>query len=316
MNIPYGIIDLHCDTLTVSMSRDTGCPDTLDDPGRKLSLSNVPADVNWAQFCAIWLPNEIKGAEAESYFNRYADSFHRQMEKFSDRVIPCLNAGDIENAWNSGRRAAFLTVENGSAIAGKLENLEHVYSRGVRFMTLVWNGENEIASGSDTENGFSEFGRNAVAEMERLGIIADVSHLNDRGFLEFLDIAQKPFVATHSNARSVCRHLRNLTDDMIREMVRRECLVGLNYYIAFIDDAGDVKNTDMFYRHVCRFLELGAGDILALGSDFDGADLPDYLSSPQKVIEMYGYLLSRGVDENTLDKIYWKNALSFMKSNL
>lgn len=313
---PYGIIDLHCDTLTDCMYTGTGNPDTLDDPKRVLSLSAVPADVHWMQFFAIWVQNEYTGEDAVSFFDRNADSFYRQMDKFSDRVMPCRSCSDIEEAWRLGKTAAVLTVENGSALGGRLENVRYLADRGVRAMTLVWNGENEIASGHDTDRGFTDFGRRVIPEMERCGILADVSHLNDRGFFELLDIAEKPFLATHSNLRSMCSHKRNLTEEMVLRMIERNCLIGLNYYIYFIDDSGDTSDPDRLYRHVSRLLELGAEKNLALGSDFDGADLPDYLNSPEKVAEYYGYLLARGLSEATVNGIFWRNATEFFRTNM
>lgn len=314
---PYAVFDLHCDTLTDCMYTSTGNTDTLDDPERVLRLSNMPADVNWAQLYAVWIQNEYTGSAAMEFFDACADSFDRQMKLFSDRVVHCCTAADIEAAWAAGKRAAVLTVENGSVLGGKLENLQHLADRGVRCMTIVWNGKNEIAAGQKEEGGLTEFGRELIPEMEKEGILVDVSHLNDRGFEDLIAVVRKPFTATHSNARSVCSHKRNLTDDMIREMVSRDCLIGLNYYVDFICDNGDdAKTPDSLYRHIEHFLELGAENCLALGSDFDGCDLPEFLDTPSKVAGLYEYVIGRGVSTETADAIFYKNALRFFKNNL
>jgi len=183
-------------------------------------------------------------------------------------------------------------------------------------MSNVWNGENELASGHMTEHGFSSFGREAVAEMEREGILADVSHLNDPGFEEFLTLARKPFVATHSNARAVCGHKRNLTDDMIREMVRRNCLIGLNYYVRFLADDGNVTGPEQLLLHVEHFFALGAEKNLALGSDYDGADLPECLDTPRKATSLYGFFLDHGLTEEQASGIMYRNAERFFRENL
>ena len=228
----YGLIDLHCDTLAEYWKyAHTGNPDTLDDPGRVLSLSNMPKDVHWAQFYAVFIPDEERGQAAIDYFEKNRANFYRQVEKFGDRVAPCRNADDMEKAWAAGKTAAFLTIENGSALAGDLSRVHTLAEQGVRAITLTWNGENELGSGHTTDHGMSEFGKAAVREMEKENILVDVSHLNDPGFADLLEVATKPFVATHSNARALCSHKRNLTDDMIREMVRRDCLIGLNYFV-------------------------------------------------------------------------------------
>ena len=120
----YGLIDLHCDTLAEYWKyAHTGNPDTLDDPGRVLSLSNMPKDVHWAQFYAVFIPDEERGQAAIDCFEKNRANFYRQMEKFGDRVAPCRNADDMEKAWAAGKTAAFLTIENGSVLAGDLSRV-------------------------------------------------------------------------------------------------------------------------------------------------------------------------------------------------
>ena len=313
---PYAIIDLHCDTLTDCMYAASEIPDTLDDPARSLSLSNIPEDVHWAQFFAVFLPDRLRGEEAVRFFDASHENFERQMQKFSSRVSPCRNVADMERVWAAGKTAAFLSVENGSAFAGDLSRIEKLKRQGVCAVTLTWNGENELGSGNVTDRGLTDFGRAAVREMERCGILVDVSHLNDAGLEDVFETAEKPFVATHSNARAICAHKRNLTDAQVKEMLRRGCLIGLNYYGVFLRDDGNVRSLDDLYRHIAHFFDLGAQKDLALGSDFDGADLPECLSSPEKIAEAYGYLLSRGLTQQEIDGIFYDNARAFLRANL
>lgn len=313
---PYAIIDLHCDTLTDCMYAASEIPDTLDDPARSLSLSNIPEDVHWAQFFAVFLPDRLRGEEAVRFFDASHENFERQMQKFSSRVSPCRNVADMERVWAAEKTAAFLSVENGSAFAGDLSRIEKLKRQGVCAVTLTWNGENELGSGNVTDRGLTDFGRAAVREMERCGILVDVSHLNDAGLEDVFETAEKPFVATHSNARAICAHKRNLTDAQVKEMVRRGCLIGLNYYGVFLRDDGNVRSFDDLYRHIAHFFDLGAQKDLALGSDFDGADLPECLSSPEKIAEAYGYLLSRGLTQQEIDGIFYDNARAFLRANL
>ena len=235
------------------------------------------------------------------------------MEALADKVRPCRTASDIETVWEQGRAAAILTVENGSALAGRLDRVEVLARDGVRMMTLTWNGENEIGSGNATDHGLSGFGREAVQELERQRIAADISHLNDRGFDDFLAVAQKPFAASHSNARAVCGHRRNLRDEQIREMAARKCLIGLNYSQDFLRTGDRPAVLDDLYRHVEHFLELGAEDCLALGSDADGTDVPPGLDCPEKFAGLYQYFLDRGLSQCQAEKILWQNALDFFK---
>lgn len=311
---PYAVIDLHCDTLT-DMER-SGAADTMDDAAKAFSLSALPSGVHWAQCFAVFLPDELRGRGAAAYYDRWHGEFLRQTAKFSRRVLPCRSVADIERAWAAGKTAALLTVENGSVLAGDLDRVALLASHGVCAVTLTWNGANELGSGHDTDGGLTAFGVRAVRELEWHGILVDVSHLNDRGFADLLDAAEKPFVATHSNARAVCPHARNLTDGMIREMVRRGCLIGLNYYTRFLRADDAPCTLDDLYRHIARFFELGAARCLALGSDFDGAATPDCLSAPSRVIDAYDYLLARGLTRAELDGVFFQNALDFLRANL
>lgn len=307
------VIDLHCDTLTGCMAPGR-CRDTLNDPASQINPKNLE-ELRWCQCCAIFIPDELTGPLAAFYYAHYKKRFDRQMRQFSHQYAPCRTADDVERAWAQGKTAAILTVENGSALNGCLERVNVLARDGVKMMTLTWNGQNQIASGWNTEEGLSSFGRAVIPDMEEQGILVDVSHLNDRSFFDVLDVVKKPFVASHSNARSVCGHRRNLTDDQIREMVRRRCLIGLNYADAFLREGGGAQPDD-FFRHVERFLELGAGDCLALGSDFDGAVIPSWLDAPQKAAGLETMLLERGLPPALCEKLMYGNALAFFRANL
>lgn len=308
-----GIFDLHCDTLTRNMyPPHEGTDNTLDNGAFHLSVSKVPAGTKWVQCFAIFIPDELRGQAAIEFFDRYAASFRRQAAEHAGRLAVCRSAGELEAAIDAGKFAGLLTVEGGAVLAGRLERVQAIYDAGVRMMTLTWNGPNELASGRDTPNGFTSFGREAVAEMERLGVVVDVSHLNDRGFEELLGFAKKPFVASHSNARAVCSHWRNLPDEFIEEMVRRGGLIGLNYANDFLSD--DCRgNMDDLYRHVCHFLELGAESCLALGSDYDGTDIHPDLDSVEKSLNIHGYLTSHGISEAVADGVCFDNAWQFFR---
>lgn len=310
------IFDLHCDTLTAFMdSAPQRSADTLNDPRHQFALCKIPHGVRWAQCCAIFVPDQLHGAEAADYYTLHRDSFHRQIAALEALTAPCRTVDGIEQAWTAGKTAALLTVENASALTGEISRIEQLRRDGVVMMTLTWNGANELGSGHSTDGGLTAFGKAAVREMERQGILVDVSHLNDRGFFDLLDTAQKPFVASHSNARAVCPHRRNLTDEQIREMVDRACLIGLNYYNAFLCSEEREATLEDLWRHVEHFLELGAQDCLALGSDFDGADLPPCLDSPEKIAGLESFFLQKGLSPALTENILGGNALRFLEKN-
>lgn len=310
-----GMIDLHCDTLTRDRYHSY-VKGTLDDPACHLALRKMPAGAPWVQCFAIFIPDQLRGQEAIAFFDRYTASFYRQMEQHKERILPCRSFSDLEATVSDRKFAAILTVEGGCVLAGDLNRVETIRDAGVRMLTLTWNGPNELASGHDTSGGLTAFGREAIAELERCGVLVDVSHLNDRGFEELLNVAKKPFVASHSNARSVCGHRRNLPDEFILEMVRRGGLIGLNYSRAFLSDGGKGGGLDDLYRHVCRFLELGAEDCLSLGSDYDGTDIHPDLDSVEKALRIPAYLTAHGISPETAEKIMFSNAWRFFARQL
>lgn len=311
---PSALIDLHCDTLTAFMAPHR-CPDTLDNPLAAFSLSNLPDGIHWCQCFAIFVPDGLSQPEALAYYRRHASSFQRQMGCFSSRVSPCRTAGDIQAAWSAKKTAAFLTVENGAALGGDLNQVEELARDGVRLLTLTWNARNEIASGVSAPGGLTPFGRSLLPLLEQANIIIDVSHLNDDSFWDVMEATHAPLVASHSNARAVCPHRRNLTDDQIRAIVERGGLIGINYYTHFLRQEGLPQPEDL-YRHVSHFLDLGAEHCLALGSDFDGADLPSWLQSPKQAAGLYDELIHHGFSASFCDQLMWGNALAFFQKNL
>lgn len=312
--MPRAVFDLHCDTLTAVLT-PLRAKDTLDDPCSVFALSKLPQDLHWCQCCAVYVPDGLTPQESLGYYRFHRRSFQRQCDTLSHQALPCTQAQDVTSAWDQDKTALVLTVENGSLLGAGLDIVEELSWDGVRMVTLTWNGENALGSGHQTDHGLSPLGRDAVRALEEAGIIVDVSHLNDAGFRDVLDTAQKPFAASHSNSRAVCPHRRNLEDWQIREMVARHCLIGLNYYNQFLRSDGNPAELSDFYRHICHFLELGAEDCLALGSDFDGAALPPCMDDCTKVPALGDYLLSQGLDAALVEKIFWKNALDFAQKN-
>lgn len=306
------VFDLHCDTLTAFMD-PIRCPDTLNDPASAFTLSRIPRGVHWCQCCAVFIPDGLTEEEAWGYYRFHRDRFFRQMDRFSACALPCRTAEDVERAWAEGKTALILTVENASFLGGDLNRAEELRRDGVRIASLTWNGPNALGSGHQTGEGLSSLGREAVGVLEDCGIFLDVSHLNDAGLRDVLDAARRPFLATHSNARAVCPHPRNLTDEQLRELITRGCLIGLNYYSPFLRSEGEASFDDLL-RHARHILGLGGEYSLGLGSDFDGADLPPCLNGCEKVPQL-GAVLADPLGPGAAERILWRNALDFFAKN-
>ena len=308
------IIDLHCDTLTAFMSRGR-CRDTLNDPASAFALCRLPPEVRWAQCCAVFVPDDMAEEDMMPFFRRHQESFRRQGERFADRAALCRTAGQVEEAWRQGRTALLLTVENGAVLGRDLGRVEELSQAGVVMLTLTWNGKNPLAAGEQGEGGLTALGREAVRELERWGIVVDVSHLKEQGFWELMGETDRPVVASHSNARALCPHPRNLTDEQARELAGRGGLVGLNYYSPFLRADGLQAGWEDVYRHAAHLLDLGLVDCLALGSDFDGADPTPGLDSCARIPGLGTYLAER-LGQQTAEKILYRNALEFFRRNL
>ncbi len=301
------IFDLHCDTLTECYKQNLGlCNTTLH-----FSLDKLPLGMRLCQAMAVFMPDTLRGQEAEQYFQSVLAVFQKELETHHQLVAQVQSPKDIAAILAEKPFAAMLTVEGGSVLAGKLDNVYMLRDAGVKMMTLTWNGENEICGGAATQKGFTPFGRQVVPLMEKLGIVVDASHLSDTGFYELCEITDAPFVASHSNARAVCHHRRNLTDDMFREICRRKGLVGLNYYSGFIRENGQTNSIQDLIRHLHHFLDLGGEEVLALGSDFDGAAIPEYIQGLEKLEYLVETLKRSGIPTRVLQNILFNNAAGF-----
>lgn len=298
--------DLHCDTVTEANDKGRG----LLNDGLQLSIDRLP-DNQWCECFAIFIHDDMRGPAAMAHFERNLNFYRAQLRLHVNRLQAVRTTNDIESALEAGRIACMLTVENGSVLCGDMKNIRKLAEAGVKILTLTWNAANELAGGQASDEGFSFFGRMAVAVLEQNGIILDVSHLNDRSFEDLCQFAKRPFIATHSNSRTVCDHKRNLTDKQFCHIVENGGLVGLNFYPAFVNGADDYYFEELA-DHISHFLSLGGENTLSLGSDFDGAAMPSWMAGVQDVPVLYRRMVGMFGQKQT-DKIFSENAMAFFR---
>ena len=238
------VIDTHADT-TQRLLDDNF--DMANPPGGdkgNLDFAKAKAGNLGAEFFSIWVePKEFKGQYAHRTLAQI-DSVYQQATKHPDKMIMAFSTADIERAHRQKKLAALMGIEGGHSIENDIHLLRDYYRLGVRYMTLTWSNTNEWADSSgdinDTNvqhhNGLTEFGKDVVYEMNRLGMIVDISHVSDKTFYDTLLASRAPVIASHSSARALTHHLRNMTDDMLREIGRRGGVVMVNYYSAFVDE--------------------------------------------------------------------------------
>lgn len=242
-------------------------------------------------------------------------AYHRMV---ADYGLVHLAPGMDATAIGEGQIGTLLTIEGADALGGHLEMVEVFHRLGVRLMTLTWNHRNELADGVGETHGFgglTAFGREAVKEMNRLKMMVDVSHLNEPGFWDAMQLSELPIMASHSNAKKVCGHRRNLNDEQILALRDAGGFIGINYLDAFLTD-GDHATIDDVVRHVDHFASLGALGILGLGSDFDGIDKgPDGVEGPQDVPKILEALLKAGYSEQQVKGIAFDNLAEYVKKH-
>lgn len=206
------------------------------------------------------------------------------------------------------KTAALLSVEGAEVIACDAGRLAALREQGFRMLTLTWNADNALAGCHLSDRGLSAQGRAFVKEAQALGILVDVSHLGARSFWNLMDITTKPILASHSNARALCDHSRNLTDDQLRAIAETGGTVGLNLYPPFL---GEYADFETLLRHLEHMLTLCGETHVALGGDLDGCDiLAAGFSTVADYADFYAFLSGRGYDNSLLDRLFFTNLLA------
>lgn len=312
MNIP--VFDLHCDTVLALLGRNAATVGSLKTNATHLDLDRAGEFAGFAQCFACFTTPEMEKWYHKSpveMFERELAAILSQIESNSDRITLAYSAKDVRANQDIGKMSAILTIEGTAGFGYDPELLPDLHSVGFRIASLGWNEKNPLTGSNKTGGGLTDQGREFVRIAQKLGMVIDVSHISDEGFWDIIKITEKPIVATHSNSRALCGHSRNLTDDMFKAICQTGGVAGFNQCADFIGDAPDL---DTACDHFLHFLELDPeGDHIALGGDLDGCDyLPAGFEGVQSYPKLADRLLTRGVDEKILRKIFWENALEVL----
>lgn len=313
--------DLHCDTLMkLSKSGD------LNRSKGSVTLNGLQqghvAIQCFADFVPTGMfPNFCRDALSRFMFNNLYQKYEAMMKHHADILHPVLSEADIDQAEKQGKIGVILTIEDGGVLGEQISNVEKYYNKGVRLITLTWNHPNPIGAPNSSDpnvmsQGLTPYGRDVVREMDRLGIVVDVSHVSDGVFWDVVKTTQNPFVASHSNARALCGHTRNLSDEMIRALTDKGGVMGLNLGPEFLSEQGQVSRIEDMVQQVLHIRNVGGSDVLALGSDFDGIHGEFEVAGPQDWPKLHDALHKAGLSEAELDKMWWKNAVRVFRTVL
>ncbi len=312
------IADAHCDTLTKMLEEDALLDAAKGDiyPWHisvdKLIRGNVKV-----QFFAAWVgspkhrPFALRGMKLiDTYHQLLEDPFSPFVHLTKENVNHVLHAPD--------KIGTILSLEGGEVLEGDISNLRNFYRLGVRLLTLTWNHRNEIGDGvSETHGngGLSQFGLKVIHEMNRLRMMVDVSHLNSRGFWDVVENSALPIIASHSNAKSIWNHPRNLDNDQINAIIQGKGFIGINFYPSFLE--GENSDVESIIKHIDHIVSLGGLEYIGFGSDFDGIDqTPKGIDGPQDYYKIIDGLKRIGYHDEDIKKICADNLIRYVKKFL
>ena len=316
-------LDTHCDT---PMFFPQGIRFDHRDSRILVDLHKMTDGHQDATIMVAYLPQPKPGEDFPSIVDfdvknptEYADLIFDKIETMVAHNKSYLSIArtpaDLYANKKKGLKSIMLGIENGLAINGDLRKLRHFAERGIVYMTLCHNGDNDIcdsARGCNTHGGVSDFGQQVIRKMNKLGIMVDMSHAGERSFYDALDISQQPIVCSHSSCRSLCDHPRNLTDDQMRQLAAKGGVMQVTLYNGFLCKDGEATVLDAL-AHLDHAINIMGIDHVGLGSDFDGDGGIRGLSCSSEMINFTRHLMAKRYSERDIQKIWGRNFLRIMK---
>jgi microsomal dipeptidase-like Zn-dependent dipeptidase/anthranilate/para-aminobenzoate synthase component II len=303
-------LDTHCDT---PMFFPQGIHFEQRDPRILVDLHKMTEGRQDATIMVAYLPQPTDNPTA------FADNIFDKIETIvRDNSRYLALARTPEDLWKNkhlGLKSIMLGIENGIALDGKLSNLRHFADRGIVYMTLCHNGDNDIcdsaSKSNQTHGGVSQFGAEVIAEMNRLGILVDMSHAGEKSFYDALDISKKPIVCSHSSARALCDHPRNLTDDQMRALAAKGGVAQTTIYNGFLRKDAQATILDVM-AHLEHAIDVMGIDHVGLGTDFDGDGGVPGLADSSELLNFTRQLLRKRYSDEDIQKIWGGNFLRVM----
>ena len=315
-------LDTHCDT---PMFFPQGIHFDQRDSKILVDLHKMTEGRQDATIMVAYLPQPKIGETFSSKVDfdvpgpvEYADLIFDKIEEIVDKnrkyISIARTPGDLYEDKRHGRKSIMLGIENGLALNGQLQNLQHFAQRGIVYMTLCHNGDNDLcdsARGCNTHGGLSRFGEQVVREMNRLGIMVDLSHAAEKSFYDALALSTTPIVCSHSSCRALCDHPRNLTDEQMRALAAKGGVMQITVYAGFLRKEGEATILDVM-AHLEHAIKVMGIDHVGLGTDFDGDGGVRGLADSSELINFTRQLLARNYSDRDIQKIWGGNFLRVM----
>ena len=304
-------LDTHCDT---PMFFPQGIHFERRDPRILVDLHKMTEGRLDANIMVAYLPQPTENPT--TFADRIFDQIEKIVSENSDYLRIARTPAELWVNKRAGRKSIMLGIENGIALDGRLENLQHFADRGIVYMTLCHNGDNDICDSAsksqNTHGGVSAFGEKVIKEMNRLGILVDMSHAGEKSFYDALDISTMPIVCSHSSARALCDHPRNLTDDQMRALAAKGGVAQTTIYHGFLRKDGEATILDVI-AHLEHAIQVMGIDHVGLGTDFDGDGGVRGLADASELINFTRQLLACRYSDEDIQKIWGGNFLRVMQ---
>ena len=308
------MIDLHCDTIMQLLDH----PDSGDLYRNtwKIDIEKLQKAHSKVQDFALF----INLGNTNDPYGRYEEMRNlctTQIHLYGEHIQHVLSYQDVESVYESGKIGALMSIEEGGVLGGDLDKLKQAYQDGVRLITLTWNYPNGLGEPhcGEQHKKLTPKGIEFVEAMQDLGIIVDCSHLNDAGTEQLGDILDVPFVASHSNAREVTAHTRNLPDNLIKLIADKGGVIGLNFAQSFLGTS-PISRIEDIVKHGLYLINKGGEDVVALGTDFDGIKPNTEIKDASEMYRLYDAFKEAGLSVEQCEKLFWKNADRLLKEIL
>ena len=308
------MIDLHCDTIMQLLDH----PDSGDLYRNtwKIDIEKLQKAHSKVQDFALFI-NLGKTNDPYGRYEEMRNLCTTQIHLYGEHIQHVLSYQDVESVYESGKIGALMSIEEGGVLGGDLDKLKQAYQDGVRLITLTWNYPNGLGEPhcGEQHKKLTPKGIEFVEAMQDLGIIVDCSHLNDAGTEQLGDILDVPFVASHSNAREVTAHTRNLPDNLIKLIANKGGVIGLNFAQSFLG-ISPVSRIEDIVKHGLYLINKGGEDVVALGTDFDGIKPNTEIKDASEMYRLYDAFKEVGLSVEQCEKLFWKNADRLLKEIL
>ena len=308
------MIDLHCDTIMQLLDH----PDSGDLYRNtwKIDIEKLQKAHSKVQDFALFV-NLGKTNDPYGRYEEMRNLCTTQIHLYGEHIQHVLSYQDVESVYESGKIGALMSIEEGGVLGGDLDKLKQAYQDGVRLITLTWNYPNGLGEPhcGEQHKKLTPKGIEFVEAMQDLGIVVDCSHLNDAGTEQLGDILDVPFIASHSNAREVTAHTRNLPDNLIKLIANKGGVIGLNFAQSFLGTS-PVSRIEDIVKHGLYLINKGGEDVVALGTDFDGIKPNTEIKDASEMYRLYDAFKEAGLSVEQCEKLFWKNADRLLKEIL